>query len=78
MSWVARQEGEEILTARNIVYSEKFTKIYNKIMIFTSFNTHRLLWTLLESNANWLVSRATKGLRALSEPKGNSKGLGLT
>ena len=28
---VARQEGEESLTARNIVYSEKFTKIYNII-----------------------------------------------
>ena len=28
---VARQEGEESLTARNTVYSEKFTKIYNII-----------------------------------------------
>ena len=26
LSWVARREGEEILTAHNIVYSEKFTK----------------------------------------------------
>ena len=34
---VARQKGEEILTARYMFYSEKFTKIYSIIIIFTSF-----------------------------------------